>query len=125
MSSSLKRIVICHAGNTEGFLDNALLLWGQCISKCYLDYHQNMSSEVFKSWFGNKLIPSLPKDRKTMIVLDNAKYQCRLMEKTPSLKVRKNGMIEFMNEWYDWINLQSLQHESVIEKLGKLMYHVS
>ena len=57
-----------------------------------------MSSEVFKSWFGNKLIPSLPKDRKTMIVLDNAKYQCRLMEKTPSLKVRKNGMIEFMRK---------------------------
>ena len=57
-----------------------------------------MNSDVFESWFGDKLIPNLPKDIKTLIVLDNAKYHCRLMEKTPSMKMRKNGMIEFMKK---------------------------
>ena len=57
-----------------------------------------MNSEVYESWFGDKLIPNLPKDRKTLIALDNGKYHRRLMEKTPSMKMRKNGMIEFMKK---------------------------
>ena len=57
-----------------------------------------MSYEVFESWFGDKFIPNLPKDRKTLIVQDNAKYHCWLMGKTPSMKIRKNGMTEFMKK---------------------------
>ena len=72
--------MICY-GSSAGFVDNALLWCGKDISKCYIDYHQNMNCEVFESWFGDKLIPNLPKDGKTPIVLDNAKYHCRLMEK--------------------------------------------
>ena len=54
---------------------------------------------MFESWFGEKLIPYLPKDRKKLIVLGNTKYHCRLMEKkTPSMKMRKNYMIEFMKK---------------------------
>ena len=93
-----KRIAICHAGSAEGFVANALLLCGKDISKCYVDYHQNMNGEIFKSWFGDKLIPNLLKNRKTLIALDNAKYHCRLIEKTPSMKIRKNGMIEFIKK---------------------------
>ena len=73
--------MVCHAGSAEGFVDNAVLSCGKDISKFYVDYHQNMNSEVFESWFGDKLIPNLPKDRKTLIILDNAKYYCRLMGK--------------------------------------------
>ena len=71
------------------FLDNALLLCGKDIPKCYVDYRQNMNGEVFENKFGDKLIPNLPIDRKTLIVPDNAKYHCRLMEETPSMKMRK------------------------------------
>ena len=51
-----------------------------------------------KLWFGNKLKPKLSKDIKSLIVVNNAKYYCRLMEKTPSMKMRKNCMTEFMKE---------------------------
>ena len=80
-ASKVKRVVICRAGSLEGFVDHALLLCGKDVSKCYIDCHQNMNSEVSKSWFGNKLIPNIFKDRKMLIVLDNAKYHRRLMEK--------------------------------------------
>ena len=45
-----------------------------------------MNCHVFQSWFGGKLIPNFPKGRKTLLVIDNAIYHCRLMEKTPLLE---------------------------------------
>ena len=65
----------------ESFVDNAILLCEKDISKCYIDYHRNMNREVFKNWLGDKFIPNILKERKTLIVLDNAKNHCRLMEK--------------------------------------------
>ena len=65
----------------ESFADNAILLCEKDISKCYIDYHRNMNREVFKNWLGDKFIPNILKERKTLIVLDNAKNHCRLMEK--------------------------------------------
>ena len=59
-----KRVVIGHAGSAEGFVDNVLLLCGKDILK-------------YERW---SLIESLI-DRKTLIVLDNAKNPYRLMEK--------------------------------------------
>ena len=43
-----KRAVIGHAGSAEGFVDNVFLLCGKNISKCYVDYHQNMNGGVLK-----------------------------------------------------------------------------
>ena len=76
-----KKVVICHAGSAEGFVDNTFLLCGKDISKCCVRYPKNMDGDVFESWFSNKLITNLLKDRKTLIVLGNAKYHCTLMEK--------------------------------------------
>ena len=42
-----KRIVICHAGNTEGFVLNSLLLCGKKLSESYADYHNNMNGDMF------------------------------------------------------------------------------
>ena len=53
-----------------------------------------MNGEVFESWFGNKLIPNLLSDRKTLTMLDNAKYYCRLIQKTPSVNMRKKITIQ-------------------------------
>ena len=90
-----KRVLLCHDGSTEGFADNALHLCGEGISKCYLDYHQNINGEVFESWFGDKLIPNFRKGRKTLIVLNNAKYHCRPMERHIFNEKEKK-------KWYDW-----------------------
>ena len=89
-----KGVMICY-GSSTGFVDNALLWCRKDISKCYIDYHQNMNCEVFESWFGDKLIPNLSKDGITLIVLDNAQYHCRLMEKHLQWK---------WENWYDWIH---------------------
>ena len=40
-----------------------------------------MNAEVFKRWFANRFTPDLPKDRKVVVVMDNAKYHSRLVEK--------------------------------------------
>ena len=55
--------MICDAGSAEGVLDNSPLFCGKDISKSYIDYvdKQIMNGEAFESWFGNKLIPNLPK----------------------------------------------------------------
>ena len=39
---------ICPAGSDEGFVDNALLFCGKVISKCSVDYHQNMDDKSSK-----------------------------------------------------------------------------
>ena len=54
--------------------------------------------KFFENLFGDKFTPNLPKDRKTLILLDNANYHCRLIEKTPLMELRKNGMSEFMKK---------------------------
>ena len=40
-----------------------------------------MNAEVFERWFANRFTPDLPKERKVVIVMDNAKYHSRLVEK--------------------------------------------
>ena len=132
-----KRVVICHAGSVKGFVENALLLCGKDIAKSYVDYHQNMNGEVFESWFRDKLLPNLPKDRKVCIVLDNAKYHCRLIEKTPSMNMRKNDMIDFMKKYViripkpfptkpvllSLIKEANIQKQYIVDNIAKLAGH--
>ena len=40
-----------------------------------------MNAEVFERWFADRFTPDLPKERKDVIVMDNAKYHSRLIEK--------------------------------------------
>ena len=40
-----------------------------------------MNAEVFERQFANRFTPDLPKDRKVVIVMDNARYHSRLVEK--------------------------------------------
>ena len=87
--SKAKRVVICHAKSSEGFVSNALLLCGKQLSESYADYHGDMNAEVFKRWFTNTMISNLPKDKKIVTVLDNAKYCSRLVEKFPTMNMRK------------------------------------
>ena len=76
-----KRVVICHASSEEGFIPNSLLLCGKDLSESYADYHQDMNGTVFENWFQSTLLPNLQKGKKVVIVLDNAKYHSRYVEK--------------------------------------------
>ena len=57
-----------------------------------------MSEIVFEDWFKNKLTANLPEERKVVIVMDNAKYHCRFIEKTPTMNIKKDEMIAFMSK---------------------------
>ena len=89
-----KRIVIAHTGTSNGFIPGGLLLCGKKLSDAFADYHQDMNANVFENWFPEKLIPNLPE--KSVVILDNASYHCRQVDKIPNMNTRKAEMLDFM-----------------------------
>ena len=51
------------------------------LSESFAEYHNDMNGKAFKDWFGNVLLPNLPKERNVVIVMDNAKYHSRLVKR--------------------------------------------
>ena len=47
-----------------------------------------MNEIAFEDWFENTLTANLPKERKVVVVMDSAKYHCRLIEKVPTMNFR-------------------------------------
>lgn len=95
-SSRGKRIIILHAGNENGFLQNALLLSAKDIKTSCADYHQDMNAELFEKWFKEQLIPNLPIN--SVIVMDNASYHSRQINKIPNLNSKKADILYFLKE---------------------------
>lgn len=89
-----KRISILHCGSNEGWVNNALLLSAKNIKDSSLDYHNDMNSENFEEWFKNKLIPNL--EENSIIVMDNAPYHCRQVEKVPTAGSTKSEIKDFL-----------------------------
>lgn len=86
-----KRLIILHVGSESGFVDGSLLLFE---SKKTTDYHEEMNAEVFENWFA-QLLSKLPEN--AVIVLDNAPYHSRKIEKIPTTSSRKIYMQEWLN----------------------------
>ena len=85
-----KQIAICHAGSTEAFVHNSLLLCEKKkLSQSFAGCHDDINGGVFEDWFENSLLKNLPQDRKVLIVMNNAKYHSRLSEKTPTINMKK------------------------------------
>ena len=89
-----KRIAIAHAGISNGFIPGSLLLCGKNCRMRFSDYHQDMNANVFENCFPEKLIPNLPE--KSVVILDNAYYHCRQVDKIPKMNTRKAEMLDFM-----------------------------
>ena len=64
------------------------------LSDAFADYHQDMNANVFENWFLEKLIPNLPE--KSVVILDNASYHCRQVDKISNMNTRKAEMLDFM-----------------------------
>lgn len=92
-SSHGKRYMIIHAGTTKGFLNGAGKLFA-CSSKSH-DYHDNMNHELFEDWFKHVLI-SL--NEPSLIVLDNASYHSRIINKQPTSSWTKSDIIKWLEE---------------------------
>lgn len=91
-----KRVIILHAGNENGFIQNALLLSAKNITNSSADYHQDMTAELFETWVKNQLLPNISPN--SIIVMDNASYHSRILNKKPNSNSKKADILNFMRE---------------------------
>ena len=71
-----QRLIICHAGSEDGFVQNSLLCF---IGKSNTsDYHNEMNAKHFEEWWEEKLLPNL--QNKSVVVIDNASIHSRLSD---------------------------------------------
>ena len=64
------RMIVVHAGGSDGFIPGDLLTFKSGCSTG--DYHNDMNADNFTRWLREQLIPNLPD--KSVVVLDNAAY---------------------------------------------------
>lgn len=85
-----KRLIITHIGSENGFVEGGLLVFE---SKKDGDYHKDMNANVFEEWFA-KILDILPEN--SVIVLDNAPYHSRKVEKIPTTNTKKEEIIQWL-----------------------------
>lgn len=118
------RYVIVHAGNENGFVSNASLIF-KCNRKTG-DYHDNMNTENFENWFKTKLVPNL--DQPSLIIMDNASYHSRLEEVIPRKSWTKKRLVQWLVEKGKEID-QTWKKHNVWEEVCKVnfpkkLYHL-
>ncbi|KAJ4448233.1 hypothetical protein ANN_10247 [Periplaneta americana] len=91
-----KRIMVLHPGGSEGWVDNCLYLSAKNIGDCKADNHDEMTAQVFENWFKNHLLENLPRNRKCIIVMDNASYHSRQLIRFPTMISNVKDIINFM-----------------------------
>lgn len=84
--------IIVHAGNDNGFVDNALLIFksGQKSG----DYHECMNFTNYKKWLTEQLIPNLPPQ--TVLVIDNASYHNKQINPAPNSSSKKADIVQWL-----------------------------
>lgn len=87
-----RRLIVLHIGSEDGFVENGLLLFE---SKRTNDYHEEMNANIFEEWF-EKVLPTLEKE--CVVVLDNASYHSRKIEKVPTTATRKGDIQSWLQE---------------------------
>jgi hypothetical protein len=113
-SGAGKRLIICHIGSEQGFVQ------GEGIELCFIgqkgsaDYHQEMNAQHYKEWFANALT-KLPDQ--SAIVIDQAKYHTMLTEETkaPNMSWNKAPLVE----WAYHHNVRMPEFVSYPEELTK------
>ncbi|KAK4325758.1 hypothetical protein Pmani_003701 [Petrolisthes manimaculis] len=89
------RFIILHEGGSNGFIPGALLMFrSKNGSKGY--YHDAMNCDGFNTWFVDQLLPNI--EENSLIVMDNASYHSRKVNKAPAYSSRKSVIIEWLSE---------------------------
>ena len=104
-----QRLIVLHVGSENGFLEGAGLVFRT--SGKLADYHGDMNSDKFEKWFQEELLPRLPNN--AVIVMDNAKYHSRELDKPPTTSSTKKVM-------QDWLREKGIHFE---EKMTKRMLY--
>jgi len=107
------RLIVVHIGNENGFLkeqsdetvhnDVRLIFQGKKNKKRLggVDYHEEMNSACFENWFEEKVLPNLPP--RSIVVMDNASYHSRTVEKFPNMSWRKDDIQKYLtNKGVQW-----------------------
>ncbi|MVN25615.1 hypothetical protein GO639_10710 [Staphylococcus aureus] len=81
------RLIVSHIGSEKGFAKHGLL---EFESKSTKDYHEEMTADVFEEYF-EQMIEHIPTN--SIIVLDNAPYHSRLVERLPTTARKKQDII--------------------------------
>ncbi len=55
-----RRLILCHIGSEQGFLENAEMMWVSGTRNPVTDYHSDMDSKTFECWLETVAIPKLP-----------------------------------------------------------------
>ena len=126
------RLIILHAGGENGWIEGADLVFQS--KKSTGDYHDEMNSERYEEWFHDQLLPNVQPN--SLIVIDNASYHSRRIEKVPNTSSRKSEMqdwlvahnIEFperalKQELLSLIRLSNPQPKYVIDELARTSGH--
>ena len=112
--NNVKRYIVVHAGNNEGFIPNASLIFSS--TKKTDDYHDNMNAEIFEKWFKDQILTNL--EEPSLIILDNASYHSRLLVKTPTSNWRKDDIRKWLSEQH--INTTDIFLKAdLLTKVGK------
>lgn len=114
-NSQGKRYIVLHAGNTDGFIENADLIFSTKAKTA--DYHDNMNTEMFTKWLKEKLLINLREP--SVIVLDNAPYHSEFLNKTPNNSWNKTSI----TEWLNANNIIYPEHSLKIELLMLVKRH--
>lgn len=85
-----KRLIITHIGSVDGFVEGGLLMFQ---SNHTGDYHEDMNGDVFEEYF-EQMLDLIPPN--SVIVMDNASYHSRKIEKIPTNSWRKAEIIEWL-----------------------------
>lgn len=102
-----KRLIVCHIGNEKGFVDGGL--WSFESNKTG-DYHEEMNGESFEKWFEN-ILSML--EANSVIVLDNAPYHSRRLEKIPTSGSKKGDI-------QNWLRSKDIDFDNSMLKVQLL-----
>ena len=116
------RLIVTHAGSATGFVPNALYIFR---SKKTGDYHEDMNSVVFQSWFF-KLMENIPPN--STIVMDNAPYHSVVKERPPTTAWKKSDIQDWLTknnvEWSPSMLKPELMELVRVHKPRKITYEI-
>jgi transposase len=102
-----KRFIVLHAGNSDGFIEGASLVFSSTAKTS--DYHDNMNAVLFTKWMEEQLLPSLEKP--SLLILDNAPYHSVEVEKQPVSSWKKRDIEKWLVEKNISFSSVALKHE--------------
>ncbi|XP_063386731.1 uncharacterized protein LOC134672715 [Cydia fagiglandana] len=100
------RYILAHAGTSDGFIENACLLY-QSLTLSGDDYSKK-NFDFYQKWLDEKLLPNLP-DR-SVVVLDSTSFDNIFVETLPTMHASKSEMEE-------WLSSKNISFEANLRQI--------